>query len=431
MSRFPLPSAAASLLTVACAAAAGAQSPAELTHGLALAGRYRVAAVDNRRISHDQFWKAIAPFTSASALRSETVGRSMLGRDIRTVTFGHGPITVLLWSQMHGDESTATMALADIFAFLADSAPDPLRQRLDSALTIVFVPMLNPDGADHWERENAAGIDINRDAVTLATPEARILKGLADRLHPAWGFNLHDQSARMRSGPHGKQTAIALLAPAIDTTGRYNDVRSRARLLAAGLVSAMDREIGGHIARYDDSFYPRAFGDNMQRWGVSTILIESGAIAGDPQKQRLRSINAAAILVALDAIATGRYAEADPALYNALPQNTGGAHDLLITGGKLVLPGQPPMRADIAINYQDPVARTGPRIRDVGQLDASVAMDTISAAGLFIFPTDAALTNDPAGGKWLRVGAPAALEIRRGADRASELVRRIEFPTAQ
>ncbi|HET8650689.1 MAG TPA: M14 family zinc carboxypeptidase [Gemmatimonadales bacterium] len=431
MRHLPIPSAAASLLSIACVATAGAQTPAELTQGLALATRYRVAAVNNRRIKHDEFWKAIAPFASSAALRSEVVGRSMLGREIRTVTFGHGPATVLLWSQMHGDESTATMALADIFAFLADSAPSPLRRRLDSALTIVFVPMLNPDGAEHWERENAAGIDINRDAVTLASPEARALKGLADRLHPRWGFNLHDQSARMRSGPHGKQTAIALLAPAIDTTGRYNDVRSRARLLAAGLVQALQSEIGGHIARYDDSFYPRAFGDNMQRWGVSTILIESGAIAGDPDKQRLRSINAAAILVALDAIATGRYAQADPALYNALPQNTGGASDVLILGGSLVLPNQPPMRADIAINYQDPVARTGPRIRDVGQLNASVGMDTVNAAGLFIFPTEASLSNDPNGGKWLRVGAPAALEIRRGPDSTSELVRRIEFPAAQ
>jgi hypothetical protein len=37
---------------------------------------------------------------------------------MNAVTHGHGPTTVLLWSQMHGDESTATMALADIFAFL-------------------------------------------------------------------------------------------------------------------------------------------------------------------------------------------------------------------------------------------------------------------------------------------------------------------------
>ena len=403
-------------------------SPAELQARLAVAERYRVAGVNDRRISHDQFWEAVAPFTASPALRTETVGRSMLGRNVRSVTFGHGPTTVLLWSQMHGDESTATMALADIFAFLADSTPDPLRRRLDSALTIVFVPMLNPDGAEHWERENAAGIDINRDAAALATPEARILKGLRDRLHPAWGFNLHDQSARMRAGRDGRETAIALLPPATDSTGGYNATRARARLLAAGIATALGGELPGRIARYDESFNPRAFGDNMERWGTSTVLIESGALPGDPAKQRLRTLNAAAILVALDAIATGRYASADPDRYTSLPQNTGGAGDLLIMGGSLVLPDQPPIRADLEVNYDDPVARTGGRVRDVGDLSRATAMDTVNASGLFVIPDSAALTTDPNGKPWLRIGSPAALEIRRGSNRSSPLVSRIPAP---
>ncbi|NIQ56614.1 MAG: peptidase M14, partial [Gemmatimonadetes bacterium] len=54
----------------------------------------------------------------------------MEGRPIYAVRFGHGPMRVLLWSQMHGDEPTATMAIADIFTFLAASS-DPLVERLD------------------------------------------------------------------------------------------------------------------------------------------------------------------------------------------------------------------------------------------------------------------------------------------------------------
>jgi hypothetical protein len=38
----------------------------------------------------------------------------------------------------------------------------------------------------------------------------------------------------------------------------------------------------------------------MQQWGTSTVLIESGALPDDPQKQRLRALNVAAILGALD-----------------------------------------------------------------------------------------------------------------------------------
>jgi len=82
--------------------------------------------------------------------------------------------------------------------------------------------------------------------------------------------------------------------------------------VAALLIQAMDPLVRGHIAKYDDTFNPRAFGDLMGAWGASTVLIESGAWAGDPQKQYLREANFVGILNALDAIATGRYTRYDP-----------------------------------------------------------------------------------------------------------------------
>jgi hypothetical protein len=395
-----------------------------MREGLAIAERYRVTAIAGRRFTHEEYWAAIAPSIASPAFRSEVIGRSMLGREIRTVTYGTGPTSVLLWSQMHGDESTSSMALADIFAFLASSDPSQLRQRLRDSLTITFVPMLNPDGAELFQRENAVGIDINRDARQLATPEARALKGIRDRLSPDFGFNLHDQSARTRAGSRGPQAAIALLAPPYDSTRGYDSVRTRARLVAAAIARTLNAEIDGRIASYDDTFNPRAFGDLMQQWGTSTVLIESGALPNDPEKQRLRGITAAAILSALDAIATRSYRAENPAVYDVLPRNTGGAVDVLVLGGQIVLPGQPPLRADLAFNYEEPVARTGPRLRDVGDLREAVAIDTIDATGLFIHPEAAALM-ERNGGRWLRLGAPGALVIRRGPTPESEVVRRI------
>ena len=397
---------------------------AALATGLGIAERYRVAAITERRFTHAQLWSAMAPALASPALRTEEIGKSINGRPIRAVTFGRGPTTVLLWSQMHGDESTATMALADIFGFLAATDNDPLRERLGRELSITFVPMLNPDGAELFQRENAAGIDVNRDGRQLSTPEARALKTLRDRLRPDFGFNLHDQNARTRVGARGLQAGIALLAPAYDASRDYNPTRSRARLVAAGIANILHEEIPGRIAKYDDSFNPRAFGDLMQQWGTSTVLIESGALPGDPQKQRLRALNVVAILGALDAIATGYYAAADPDAYESLPRNASGASDLVVVGGSLVLPGHPPMLADVAINYDDAVAKTEARVRDVGDLRETVALDTLNAAGLFLHPLPAALTRND-GGVWLRLGAPAAIEIRRGAEPTSALVRTI------
>ncbi len=391
---------------------------------LADAGRYRNPGISTRRFTHGEFWTAVERSIESPHARVETIGQSVLGRDIRAVTFGTGPTRVLLWSQMHGDESTATMALADIFRFLAEAGGSPLRERLLRELTLVFVPMLNPDGAEVFQRQNAVGIDVNRDARRLATPEARALKALRDSVRPRFGFNLHDQNARTRAGENGPASGIALLPPAYDEAKSYDEVRSRARLVAATLATAFAYEIPGRVAKYDDEYNPRAFGDLMQQWGTSTVLIESGALPGDPEKQRLRALNFAGILLALDAIATRGYEAADPNAYERLPFNEGGAVDLLVRGGQLVLPGMAPLRADLAINYDDAVARSGGRVRDVGDLADMVAIDTIEADGLYLHPAPDAITPTPAG-PMLRLGTPAEIDLRRGPDPASELVRRI------
>jgi len=429
--------AAASILLIgACAtlqrAPAGTDAPACCTRDafrdvLADAGRYRNPGISTRQFTHREFWTVVDGSIKAPSARVAIIGQSLLGRDINAVTFGDGPTRVLLWSQMHGDESTATMALADIFRFLSEAIESPLRQRLLRELTLVFVPMLNPDGAEVFQRQNAAGIDVNRDARRLATPEARALKALRDAVQPRFGFNLHDQNARTRAGENGVPSGIALLPPAYDEGKSYNEVRQRARLVAATLATAFAYAIPGRVAKYDDEYNPRAFGDLMQQWGTSTVLIESGALPDDPEKQRLRALNFAGILLALDAIATGGYEEADASAYERLPFNEGGAFDLLVRGGHLVLPGKPPMQADVAINYDDAVARTGGRLREVGDLADVVAIDTIEAGGLYLHLGPGAMSITPAG-LMLRLGAFADIAARRGPDPASELLRRIAEP---
>jgi len=422
----------ATMLTFAGCRAANApasrptpSTPGSLSDMLRIADRYKVAAITTRRTTHADYWSALQPSLVSPRLRVEEVGRSMQGRELRTITFGTGPRKVLLWSQMHGDESTATMALADIFAWMTAPGSDGLRDRLSSALTVVVLPMLNPDGAERFQRENAAGIDINRDARRLSTPEARTLKAVRDGLQPDFGFNLHDQNARTRVGRNGLPAGIALLAPAADAEKSWGPVRSRARLVAAGIARDFGSQIPGRVSKYDDAFNPRAFGDLMQTWGTSTVLIESGSLPDDPEKQALRRLNAAAILRALDAIATSAYDSADPNEYERLAYNTGGAYDLLVRGGRVVLPGMPPVVADVAINYEDAVARTRGRVREVGDLTGAVAVDTLDATGAFLHLRPEALTENSAR-PYLTIGARAAIDVRDGADPQSRLRRRIE-----
>jgi hypothetical protein len=396
-----------------------------MTDALRLADKYKVAAITSRRINHADYWSVLQPSLVSPRLRVDIVGKSMMGRDLRAITFGTGPTKVLLWSQMHGDEATATMALADILAWMTASGGDGIRDRIASSLTVMMIPMLNPDGAERFQRENAAGIDINRDARRLSTPEARALKAVHDRFKPDFGFNLHDQNARTRVGRAGLQAAIALLAPAGDSARSYPPPRARARLVAAGLAKDFESQIPGRVSKYDDAFNPRAFGDLMGVWGTSTVLIESGAMPNDPDKQALRRLNMAAIVHALDVIATKAYERSDPNDYEKLQYNTSGAYDLLVRGGRLVIPGLTPIVADVAINFEDAVARSGGRVREVGDLTGVVAVDTLDATGAFVHARPEALTtNGPRG--YFTVGARAALDIRAGEDTSSTLKRRIE-----
>ncbi len=361
----------------------------------------RVPGLEDRRFAPSTFWDAVEPYLGS--FQVERAGTSAEGREIRRITYGSGPVRVLLWSQMHGDESTATMALADLLRFLHEEPDHPIARRLAEGSTIHMVPLLNPDGAARFQRRNAQGIDVNRDARRLQTPEGRILKAVRDEVEPDFGFNLHDQSPATRVGDTGKQVAIALLAPAFNEARDIDGKRHRAMQVAAVMAEAVAPLVGGHVARYDDAFNPRAFGDLVGAWGASTVLIEAGGWRGDPQKQHLRRANFVAILSALEAIATGSYEAYDIADYQALPENGPQPEELLITGGTIAVPGLPLLKADLLIGYEESLLRRGGTIRDIGDLEGTLAQDTLHVDGLFLVPLPAAL--DPAGG--LALDAPA------------------------
>ncbi len=385
--------------------------------------RYRVGAITTREFTHEEYWRAVGPIIDASpVLEREEVGRSAEGRPIYLVRYGSGPTTVLLWSQMHGDESTATMSLADLFRYLTEAADEPLPRRLAERLTILFVPMLNPDGAERFQRRNAYGIDINRDARMLVTPEGRTLKSVQERFRPDFGFNLHDQNVRTLVGRSDRTAAIALLAPKpyADDTAPENFLR--AQRVAAVIRAAVEPLVTDHISRYDDTFNPRAFGDLMQQWGVSTVLIESGGWRDDPEKQYLRAANFVGIRAALDAIATGAYADADPADYLSLARNGRQVNDLLVRGGRVVIPGQPPFVADLAVNFEEPLERRGARVVDVGDLAEAMARDTLDVSGLYLHLSSDMLDRDGA----LAIGMPVSFTVRQGHEPGSEAVWLVE-----
>jgi hypothetical protein len=318
-------------------------------------------------------------------------GRSVQDRPIYLAKLGSGSTKALLWSQMHGDEPTATAALFDIFNYLLQNAEDDFAKTILENLTILAVPMLNPDGAEQFQRRNAQGLDINRDARDLQSPEARLLKQLAEQYQPDFGFNLHDQDQRHTVGNTNQQVAMALMAPPFDTEQEDNPVRTRAKQLVAVIYQSLQPYLCSHIAKYEGDYMPRAFGDSMQRWGVSTVLIESGGWHTD-RNNFLQKMNFVAILSALRAIADGSFASADSELYEQLLLNDKNLFDLIIRDVTLIDgTGIAPFRTDVAINYnpidkQDPNSELIGTIAEYGDLEGFAAQDTILGDGCFLTP---------------------------------------------
>ncbi|MFD3000649.1 M14 metallopeptidase family protein [Pontibacter toksunensis] len=292
---------------------------------------YKQPALEDRRFKHQDIVPLLEKLKQNPLFDVQVVGKSVEGRDNYMVKAGTGKIKVMLWSQMHGDESTATMALFDLFNFLQGSDQlDTVRQQILQNTTLYIVPMLNPDGAEQFQRRNALDIDLNRDALRLQSPEARLLKSLRDSLNPEFGFNLHDQSRYYTVGTTSKPATISFLAPAFDYAQTVDTVRGRAMRTIVGMNEALQQLIPGQIAKYSDEHEPRAFGDNIQKWGTSVILIESGGYQDDPEKQKIRQLNFASIVSALHLIAGEGYTNYALEDYFKIPENERYLFDVVV-----------------------------------------------------------------------------------------------------
>jgi len=252
---------------------------------------------------------------------------------------------------MHGDEPSATPALADMADFLLTRAEEPAAAAILDGVTLLMVPMLNPDGAEIYERRNAQGIDVNRDALNLATPEGRLLKRLRDEHAPILGLNLHDQNRRTSVGSTGVLATNAPLAVAGDPEGTLTPGRLRAKRACSAIVAALAPFMPGGMARYDEDWSRRAFGDNLTAWGTPVVLIESGGLPPGRGFTELTRLNFVAILRALEELVRDDLAAYDPQIYDQLSRNTEDAWvDVAVRGGTLWQPVAAPYRADLTFN---------------------------------------------------------------------------------
>ncbi|NVK58026.1 MAG: peptidase M14 [Alteromonadaceae bacterium] len=353
---------------------------------------HRYGELDKSHLRFSDIDPIIKTLAERPDITMTTLGHSCARRPIYRLTTGHGPMVILTWTQMHGDEPTATAAVLDWLRILPDLAATSLPKDWQSLVTIHVIPMLNPDGAERCTRVNEQGIDINRDARQLQTPEGNILWQQVNELSPDVAFNLHDQNPYYTAGQSAYPATIAFLAPAFHPDKHVDAPRLRAKQLIACMAETLSHWLPCHIGRYDDTYSLRSFGDNIAGTGASTILIESGAHPQDPHRQVARKMNVIAMHSAIDALLCNRYQEKSLADYYRIPDNVeDGLTDVKFSQLQQTC-HDTAYTCDISVNFN---ASGNASISHIGDLSTQSAFKSVAAFDAMVLPLKARHISEP------------------------------------
>ena len=316
------------------------------------------------------------------AFRVEVIGHSVKHSPLFHIVAGTGKTKVLMWSQMHGNESTTTKAVFDLLSFLEKGGAEA--EKMLSDLTLHIVPMLNPDGAYGYTRENANGVDLNRDFCEATQPETRALLQLYDRIKPDFCFNLHDQRTLYGAGRSGKPATVSFLAPAFDESRNFNAARTKAVSVIVTVTNALQPLIPGQIGRFDDSFNPNCAGDTFQSRGTPTILFEAGHFPEDYARETTRKFVFVSLMTALMSLHENVIVNNRIEDYLNIPQNNLNFLDFVYKNVKINYEGKEKI-TNFGAQFReelsgDEVAFKA-EIADVGFSDAVFGHVTVDAGG--------------------------------------------------
>lgn len=263
----------------------------------------------------------------------EVIGHSVLGKPIYKYIVGNGAIRIFMWSQMHGNESTTTKALFDFFNLI--HSDNEMGAKFLQKFTFCFLPMVNPDGAELYTRENANKVDLNRDSVDLSQPESQLLRKTFEDFKPDFCYNLHDQRTIFGAGDSGNVATVSFLAPSYNENRDVNEVRSKAMNVIVAMNNELQKHIPNQIGRFDDGFNINCIGDRFTSLNVPTILFEAGHFQDDYNREVTRKMIFIALVSGLRHIYENDIVDNKNAFYLQIPQNKIVFYDFLYKNVKI------------------------------------------------------------------------------------------------
>ena len=335
----------------------------------------------DRYFNHDQLLDLLNLLSKKNNLDYEKIGESENGLDIFKMTLGNGPIKVMAWSQMHGNEVTGTLALLEFLDLLTNASVDI--SKVWDEITFVCITMVNPDGAQAYSRRNGYAIDINRDAVKKVATETQLLINQLELEKPDIALNLHDQRNIFGVSGFENPATLSFLAPSFNVNRDINECRAKCMKLIASLANGVNDEIGNFVGRYSDEFYPTAFGEYVQGLGIPCILIESGAHLNDPNREIARKMNVYSIFRLFSILIDNGWKNRTNQEYLSIPENNMHFFDLIIKNVKMRVAHRV-KRVDIGLLVLQKLENGNLidvyQVADIGDLDFKYGLETFCVA---------------------------------------------------
>jgi hypothetical protein len=311
----------------------------------------------------------------------EIIGKSVNQENIYSITIGSGSKKILMWSQMHGNESTTTKAIFDMLNVLL--IPENISKTILKHCTLKIIPILNPDGAKAYTRLNANQIDLNRDALERSQPESRVLRDLFDVFKPDFCFNLHGQRTIFSAGKTNKPATVSFLAPALDENCTITKTRKIAMEIISVMNENLQRQIPQQIGIYDDAFNINCVGDTFQSLNTPTILFEAGHFPMDYEREKTREFIFQSFLIALLYISEHQITGINYEEYFKIPENQKLFYDVIIRNTP---------NKDVGIQYLEKLIDDSvnfvPKIEKISDLSSFFAHREINARGHEVLKMD-------------------------------------------
>ncbi|MBS3737763.1 M14 family zinc carboxypeptidase [Mesohalobacter halotolerans] len=298
---------------------------------------FEVSGFDNRYLSFEHLQthlnKNVFPYYS-----HQSIGRSIQKRPIYEINIGHGNTKILIWSQMHGNESTTTKAILDLLNYCRLNAENAEVMDMLSQCTIKIIPMLNPDGATQYTRLNANSKDLNRDAIDQSQSETQAFFQVFKQFKPDYCFNMHGQRTMYSAGQAEYPATLSFLSPSVNANRSLNTVRKTAMQLILSAFETLQAFIPNQIGRYDDTYNANCFGDHIQSQGIPTVLVEAGHYPGDYNRNKTRQLVFMCLHKMLSLISQNGLSSIDYNKYSEIPMNHKLFFDCIITNALQTYP---------------------------------------------------------------------------------------------